>query len=155
MFKILEELKKEKPSQDVIQNLIRDELSLDNESHYYWIADNRKQFGLSASRSRKGLTFEMSGYDSRGDGSCHKYNQYLFNYFVDGLNLSKNMRFFSLDFYKGGCEFIYEYWEGYNPHYVNAEIEHFGGESTSTIIYKIIEICLINNKPKHDRRRRD
>ena len=149
MFKILEELKKEKPSQNVIQNLIRDELSLDNESHYCWIADNRKQFRLSSSRHRKGLAFEMSGY---GYG-CHKYNQYLFNYFVDGLDLSKNMRFFSLNFYKGGCEFIYEYWEWSNPHYVNAEIEHFGGESTSTIIYKIIEICLINNKPKHDRRR--
>jgi hypothetical protein len=147
MFKILEELQKEKPSQAVIRNLIRDELRLDNESHYCWIADNRKQFSLSS--RRKGLTFEMSGY---GHG-CHEYNQYLLNYFVNGLDLSKNMRFFSLDFYKGSCEFIYEYWEGHNPHRVNAEIEHFGGETTSTIICKIIEICLINNKPKHDRRR--
>jgi hypothetical protein len=153
MFKILEELKKEKPSQDVIQNLIRDELSLESKSHYYWVASSERQHRLSL--SRMGLGFEMSGYDSKGDGSCHKYNQYLFNYFVDGLDLSKNMRFFSLDFYKGGCEFIYEYWGGNDPNRVNAKIEQFGGESTSTIIYKIIEICLINNKPKHDRRRRD
>lgn len=153
MFEILEELKKDKPSQHVIQNLIRDQLRIDNENHYCWIADKRNQFDLSSNRSRKGLTFDMSGYDRCGHGSCHAYNQYLLNHFVNGLDLSKNMRFFSLDFYKGGCEFIYEYWEGHKNDYTNAKVEHFGGYSTSTIIYKIIEICLINNKPKHERRR--
>jgi hypothetical protein len=147
MFKILEELQKEKPSQDVIQNLIRDELSLDNESHYCWIADNTKQFRLSS--SRKGLAFEMSGY---GHG-CHEYNQYLLNYFVNKLDLSKNMRFLTLDAYKGQVDFIYETWTNYHPSNETVRCVNFGGESTSTIIYKIIEICLINNKPKHDRRR--
>jgi hypothetical protein len=152
MFEILEELKKEKPSQYVIKNLIRKELCLDNESHYRWIVDKRNQFRLSENH-RKGLAFEMSGYDNSGNGSCHAYNQYLLNHFVNGLDLSKNMRFFSLDFYKGGCEFIYEYWEDHKNGYTNEKVEQWCGDSTSTIIYQIIEICLINNKPKHDRRR--
>lgn len=155
MFEILEELKKDKPCESKIISLIRNELSINNESHYCWISNTSNQFSLSVNRHRKGLIFDMSGYDAKRDGSCHAYNQYLLNHFVNGLDLSKNMRFFSLDFYKGGCEFIYEYWEGHKNDYTNAKVEQWGGESTSTIIYNIIEICLINNKPKHQRRRRD
>jgi hypothetical protein len=150
MFEILEELKKDQPCKSTIIRLIGDELSINNESHYCWIADERNQFRLSG--SRKGLGFNMSGYNTRR-GGCHAYNQYLLNHFVNGLDLSENMRFFSLDFYKGGCEFIWEYWEGHKNDYTNAKVEHWGGETTTTIIYNIIEICLINNKPKHERRR--
>lgn len=151
MFEILKELKKDQPCKYTIKKLIRYELAIDN--HYDWIANSMiksQQFRL-ASNGIRGLRFDMSGYD-RG-GSCHAYNQYLLNHFVTGLDLSKNMRFFSLDFYKGIPEFIYEYWEGHENDYTNAKVEQWGGETTSTIIYNIIEICLINNKPKHERRR--
>ena len=33
----------------------------------------------------------LSGYDKKEAGDCYKYNQYIFNFFVNGLNISKDM----------------------------------------------------------------
>ena len=98
------------------------------------------------SESRGGLAFDMSGYDSKKPGDCHKYNQYILSLFSD-LDLARNMSVMYLDFYKGSGGFSYMYWD-------DDELEYFdlSGHSTTDIIYRIINICIISNITQRRRR---
>jgi hypothetical protein len=91
------------------------------------------------SNSRPGLSFNMSGYDSKKAGDCHKYNQYILSLFSD-LDLARNMKLMYLDFYKGIGTFQYIYWNGDKFQEVPLD-----GLTTTEIIYIIIKICIIDN----------
>jgi hypothetical protein len=109
-----------------------------------------RQGCFTLSETRFGLSFEMSGYDTKKDGDCYKYNQYIFNFFVNGLNISKDMALIYLDFYKGNPVFQYLFWGSKE----GIKITQYYGETTTEIIYDIIRICLIDNPEKNSRRRR-
>ena len=91
------------------------------------------------SNSRPGLSFNMSGYDSKKAGDCHKYNQYILSLFSD-LDLARNMKLMYLDFYKGIGTFQYIYWNDDKLQEVS-----LAGYTTTEIIYIIIKICIIDN----------
>ena len=91
------------------------------------------------SNSRAGLSFNMSGYDSKKAGDCHKYNQYILSLFSD-LDLARNMKLMYLDFYKGIGTFQYIYWNDDKLQEVS-----LAGYTTTEIIYIIIKICIIDN----------
>ena len=91
------------------------------------------------SNSRPGLSFNMSGYDSKKAGDCHKYNQYILSLFSD-LDLARHMKLMYLDFYKGIGTFQYIYWNDDKLQEVPLD-----GLTTTEIIYIIIKICIIDN----------
>jgi hypothetical protein len=115
-------------------NLIRDALTIDKHVELF---RNQDHFRISGSRA--GLAFDMSGYDSKNAGDCHKYNQYILSLFSD-LDLARNMKLMYLDFYKGIGTFYYIYW---NDDELKEEV--LSGYTTTEIIYEIIKICIINN----------
>jgi len=117
-----------------IKRWIRDTLDLNKNVELF---KNGDQVHISDSRS--GLRFNMSGYDSKNAGDCHKYNQYIISLFSD-LDLARNMKIMYLDFYKGIGTFQYIYWNDDTLQEVS-----LAGATTTEIIYNIIKICIIDN----------
>jgi hypothetical protein len=118
----------------VIYNLIRDTLDLNKNVEVLRSGD-----AFHISNSRPGLSFNMSGYDSKKAGDCHKYNQYILSLFSD-LDLARNMKLMYLDFYKGIGTFQYIYWNDDKLQEVS-----LAGYTTTEIIYTLIKICIIDN----------
>ena len=117
-----------------IYKSIRDVLAVENN---VLLLRSGEYFRISESRG--GLAFEMSGYDSKKPGDCHKYNQYILSLFSD-LDLARNMKLMYLDFYKGIGTFQYIYWNDDKLQEVS-----LAGYTTTEIIYIIIKICIIDN----------
>ena len=117
-----------------VRRWIRDALDLNKNVEVFRKGDN---FRISGSRS--GLAFDMSGYDSKKPGDCHKYNQYILSLFSD-LDLARNMKLMYLDFYKGCGTFQYIYWN--DDKFQEVPLD---GLTTTEIIYIIIRICIIDN----------
>ena len=88
--------------------------------------------------------FNMSGYDSVfAKGSCTLENQAILNKFAH-LGLYDYTRFLFLDFYKGDGTVYYSYWGDSNlPH---QELSNLGGETTTNIIYKILQVTVLSGR---------
>ena len=94
--------------------------------------------------------FDMSGYDGRvSKGACTLGNQAILNRFAH-LGLYDYTKFLFLDFYKGGGTVYYKDWGARGLEY--QELSDLGGETTTEIIYKILEITVLSDKST---RRRD
>lgn len=117
-----------------VRRWIRDALDLNKNVKVLRSGDD-----FRISNSRPGLSFNMSGYDSKKAGDCHKYNQYILSLFSD-LDLARNMKLMYLDFYKGAGTFQYIYWDDAKFQEVPLD-----GLTTTEIIYIIIKICIIDN----------
>ena len=117
-----------------VRRWIRDVLDLNKNVEVLRSGDD-----FRISNSRPGLSFNMSGYDSKKAGDCHKYNQYILSLFSD-LDLARNMKLMYLDFYKGAGTFQYIYWNDDKLQEVS-----LAGYTTTEIIYIIIKICIIDN----------
>ena len=117
-----------------VRRWVRDTLDLNKNVEVLRSGDD-----FHISNSRPGLSFNMSGYDSKKAGDCHKYNQYILSLFSD-LDLARNMKLMYLDFYKGNGTFQYIYWNDNKLQEVS-----LGGFTTTEIIYIIIKICIIDN----------
>jgi len=117
-----------------VRRWIRDALDLNKNVEVLRSGD-----AFHISNSRPGLSFNMSGYDSKKAGDCHKYNQYILSLFSD-LDLARHMKLMYLDFYKGIGTFQYIYWNDDKLQEVS-----LAGYTTTEIIYIIIKICIIDN----------
>ena len=117
-----------------VRRWIRDTLDLNKNVEVLRSGD-----AFHISNSRPGLSFNMSGYDSKKAGDCHKYNQYILSLFSD-LDLARNMKLMYLDFYKGIGTFQYIYWNDDKLQEVS-----LAGYTTTEIIYTLIKICIIDN----------
>jgi hypothetical protein len=123
-----------------VRRWIRDALDLNKNVELLRSGD-----AFHISNSRPGLSFNMSGYDSKKAGDCHKYNQYILSLFSD-LDLARNMKLMYLDFYKGIGTFQYIYWNDDKLQEVS-----LGGLTTTEIIYTLIKICIIDNSASRRR----
>ena len=92
--------------------------------------------------------FNMSGYDGTGTkGSCTLGNQAILNRFAH-LGLYDYTEFLFLDFYKGTGGIYYKNWGGGSLEVM----DYLDGETTAEIIYRILQITVLSDKPT---RRRD
>lgn len=89
--------------------------------------------------------FEMSGYESK-TGECTLHNQLVLNKFAF-LGIYDYTTFLFLDFYKGTPTLYFEYFHDT----LNTQRIDYSGDSTSEIIYDILLLTVLSDKPTRRR----
>ena len=119
-----------------ICDFIRERLSFVKYIPYLENQIRRTEFNDLREEHRR---FDMSGYESK-TGDCTLQNMSILNEFAD-MVIYDYTKYLFLDFYKGGGELYYQYWEDR----VNLQMG-YAGEGTVDIIYDIFQKTIFSGK---------